>query len=196
MKTIKKLSLVAIVTVLSIGFASAQIGVEAGYTNLKSTEKNAEGFNGFYVGPTFDMQIQGPISLQYGLLYNLNMKSKSTTILGVKNSASYKKHSLDIPVRVAAAFPLNNITISIFAGPNFNIGLASTGTVEVGSIKKSSNLYDNKDLSRFDLQLGGGASIQYNNIGLRFSYDFGMLNRYKDIDSKENNLKVGLFYNF
>lgn len=196
MKTIKKLSMVAIVALLSIGISNAQVGVEAGYTNQKSTVENSEGIGGFYVGAKYGLNIQGPISLQYGLLYNLNMKSQSKTVLGVKTSTSGKMHSLDIPVRIAATFPMQSVNLFVFAGPNFNIGVAGSNTVKTGDITTTVNLYDDKNRSRFDLQLGGGVGVQYQNMGAKLSYDFGLLEQYKGFDAKKNTFKVGVFYNF
>ena len=190
-----EINMVALATVLSFGIASAQtgLGFQAGYSMHKSTQKDSKALNGFHVGPTYEMGIQGPISLQYGLLYNFATRSE--------NSVSLTSHALDIPVRVAATFPVgNSLSAFVFGGPNFNIGLSNN--LKVGDV--STDLYKDteiagvtiKGMSRFDLQLGLGAGLKYNNMGVRVSYDFGMLNRVKDVDSKVNDLKVGLFYNF
>ncbi len=205
MKAIK-LSMVALATVLSFGIASAQtgFGVQAGYSMHASTIKDSKALNGFHVGPTYELGIQGPISMQYGLLYNFaTYKSSGSVTLPligtISGSTTNTSHSLDIPVRVVATFPMSgNVSAFVFGGPNFNIGLADNVTATINSNSSTKNLYDNKDYSRFDLQLGLGAGLKYNNMGLRVSYDFGMLNRIKDADPayKFNDLKVGLFYNF
>ena len=55
-----------------------------------------------------------------------------------------------------------------------------------------------KRYSMFDLQLGAGAGLKFNNLGVKFSYDWGMLDR-DNSDSgiwKNNDMKVGLFVNF
>lgn len=207
MKSIK-LSIVALATVLSFGIASAQtgLGIQAGYSMHQSTQKDSKALNGFHVGPTYELGIQGPISLQYGLLYNFATYKSSGSVtlpfgLGtITGSSSNTVHSLDIPVRLAATFPLSSgISAFVFGGPNFNIGLADNITTTVNNSSSTNNLYEkNKDYSRFDLQLGLGAGLKYNNMGVRVSYDFGMLNRVKDSNPayKFNDLKVGLFYNF
>ncbi|NLO70080.1 MAG: porin family protein [Porphyromonadaceae bacterium] len=183
--------LVALAAILSISFTTAQVGIQAGFSSNKSNLKNSESINGFHVGPIYNMSIQGPISLQYGLLYNY--LTRSTTIFGVTGTSS--QHIVDIPVRVAASFPLESgISAFAFGGPNCSLGGPST--VKSGST--SVNMYDDDDLSRFNLQLGLGAGLQYNNMGLKFSYDFGMLDMHKSdlINYKVNGMKVGLFYNF
>ena len=70
MKTIK-LSLVAFATFFVIG-ANAQVGLQAGYSNSKETGSGLS-LNGFHIGPAAEMTIQGPISLQYALLYNYHL---------------------------------------------------------------------------------------------------------------------------
>ena len=208
MKSIKKIALIAVAAIMSISLASAQVGIQAGYSSAKSSSENSEAMGGFHVGPIYNMSIQGPISLQYGLLYNLYLDKNSTD--KVANSwveTNSTMHQFDIPVRVAAAFPLSDgVSAFVFAGPNFNLGLAGKTSVSTYIDGERSDalswegrdIYDDEDLSRFNLQLGLGAGLQYNNMGVRFSYDFGMLDMHKSdaVDYKMNNMKIGLFYNF
>lgn len=207
MKAIK-LSMVALATVLAFGFANAQVGVQAGYSSSKATSDGATSVSGFHVGPTYEMAIQGPISLQYALLYNMyfskadaTVGSGSTKTGAVVNGTS---HQIDIPVRLAATFPLaSGISAYVFGGPNFNIGVAANTSTKiylagVASDPVKANLYDDDNLSRFNLQLGVGAGLKYNNMGVKFSYDWGMLDMYKSdaVNYKVNGLKIGLTYNF
>ncbi len=201
MKSIKKISLVAIAAILSISFASAQVGLQAGYSSSKDAESNSS-LSGFHVGPTFNLGIQGPISLQYGLLYNY--LTTKNDYWGLAN-ATTTAHRLDLPVRVAASFGIGNgLSAFVFGGPNFNFGLSQTTKVEsgIGSVE-ASNIYsremsDGKKLySPFDVQLGVGGGLQYNNFGVKVGYDWGMLDRDNSNGVwKNNDLKVGLFYNF
>ena len=201
MKSIKKITLVALAAVLSISFATAQVGIQAGYS--MSTNVNSEvSLNGFHVGPTYNLTIQGPISLQYGLLYNYLTK-KNESFATTKTTTA---HRIDLPVRVAASFPFGNgISAFVYGGPNFNFGLSQNSNFGVGSISAyGKNIYtlkksDDKSLySPFDLQLGVGGGIQYNNFGVKVGYDWGMLDRDNSDNFvwKNNDLKVGLFFNF
>ena len=201
MKSIKKISLVALATVLSISFASAQVGIQAGYSISKDASSDAS-LNGFHVGPVYNMTIQGPISLQYGLLYNYLTTKKE--YWGIANSTT-TAHRLDLPVRIAATFPLSGaISAFVFGGPNFNYALSQTTKLEssLGSAE-STNIYKiemsdgKKHYSPFDLQLGAGAGLQFNQLSLRFSYDWGMLDRNNGPGVwKNNDMKVGIAYNF
>lgn len=157
MKSIKKISLVVLAAVLSITFANAQVGIQAGYSMSKIADKDVKAENGFHVGPIYNMSIQGPISLQYGLLYNMyiNKSSESVTLplIGtITGSSTHSMHQLDIPVRVAATFPLSSgVSAFAFAGPNFNIGLADNLKVAVNSKSTTTSLYENENHSRFQL---------------------------------------------
>ena len=235
MKSIKKISLVALATVLSISFASAQVGIQAGYSSSKFS-KNEITLNGFYVGPVYNMSIQGPFSLQYGLLYtyltaknDYQLEEEVTTPRGnrldlplrvaasgfVTNSSStITAHRLDLPVRLAATFPLGNgISAFVFGGPNFNFGISQVQTnlsysndywgMRYETNGEDENFYKiemedgKKRFSPFDIQLGAGAGLQFNQLSLRFSYDWGMLDRDNSAGVwKNNDMKVGIAYNF
>ncbi len=210
MKSIKKISLIAVAAIMSISFASAQVGIQAGYS-LSTNTNNDISLNGFHVGPTYNMSIQGPISLQYGLLYNYLTKKSEGTFLGVDGTSTTTAHRLDIPFRVAASFPLTSeLSAFVFGGPNFNFALSQktegtadwwglgTSYVEGENIYKSEMSDGKKLYSPFDLQLGVGGGLQFNNMGVRVSYDWGMLDRNNsdNVVWKNNDLKVGVFYNF
>ena len=201
MKSLKKISLVALVAILSISFANAQVGIQAGYSS--STDANSDAsLNGFHAGLVYNMAIQGPVSLQYGLLYNY--LTTKNDYWGIANSTT-TAHRLDLPVRVAATFPLSGtMSAFIFGGPNFNYALSqktkvetSLGSAETASIYKSEMTDGEKRYSPFDLQLGAGAGLKFNQLSVRFSYDWGMLDRdNSDAIWKNNDMKVGIAYNF
>lgn len=204
MKSIKKLSVIAIVLLLSAGLANAQVGFQVGYSSAKVANSKDAAINGFHVGPTFELGIQGPISLQYGLLYNMHLQKEKSSInlplIGkVEGSVSHTQHILELPVRIAASLPITDeFKFFVFGGPNFSFGLIDNIKTSINDKSVTIKKYDDKDYSRFNLQLGAGAGLQYNNLGVKVSYDWGMLDLYKSdaINYKTNSLKVGLFYNF
>lgn len=204
MKSIKKFALIAAAAILSVSFASAQVGIQAGYSWLKETDTSRP-LQGFHVGPVYNMAIQGPISIQFGALYGFHSRKEIEVKWGslLDGKSTTTAHQIDIPVRVAASFPFGSgLSAFVFGGPNFNFGLAltnkTTGTLLGVKDNGTYNLYKNGDISRFNLQLGLGAGLKYNSMGVRFNYDFGLL----DMNKRNNNnyridgMKIGLFYNF
>lgn len=206
MKTIK-LTLVAFATFLVMG-ANAQVGLQAGYSNSKETGSGIS-LNGFHVGPAAEMTIQGPISLQYALLYNYLTRSNEVSILEQSVKTTTTAHTLDLPFRIAANFPMNNgIGVFIFGGPNFSYALSQVTKASTSGLidneLNTENIYKlelsngKKAYSPFDLQLGIGGGIKYKSISLSASYDWGMLDRYNAENGvwKNNDLKISLGYNF
>lgn len=201
MKAIK-LSIAALAVVFTLGVTNAQdgAGIQAGYSTETAVQgDNSSTIKGFHVGPTFEMSVQGPISLQYGILYNYLTASGS--FYGITGTET--KHTLDVPVRIAATFPLTNNGLSafVFGGPNFYFGIADNIKVSGYGVSSTTDLYGNDEdgkYPRFDIQLGVGAGLKYNNVGVKAGYDWGMFNREKDADPavKANTLKISLFFEF
>ena len=191
---------------LSAG-ASAQVGFVAGYSNSVAVGSN-EGLSGFHAGPVAEIDVQGPISLQYGLLYNYLRNSSQTTVLGQTIETSTTAHTLDLPVRLTAKMTVGEgLNVFFFGGPNFNYAIsektkgATSGTIN--SSIEGENIYKDeyeagkKTYSPFDLQLGIGAGLGFKDISVRVSYDWGMLDRdnRKDYEWKNNDLKLSLVFN-
>ncbi|MFV0391236.1 MAG: outer membrane beta-barrel protein [Paludibacteraceae bacterium] len=214
MKSIKKIAFVAFATILSVSFATAQVGIQAGYgTQTRNYENSALGLilsenatlSGFHVGPVADLKIQGPISLQYGLLYNYLTLDKSILSQNIKLTS----HALDLPVRVKASIPFGDgLGLFLFAGPNFNYTVAEVIDINDSRYKpvgqSNESIYtwvdgnDKKLYAPFDVQLGAGAGLQFKGLSVRFSYDFGMLDKDNSDNGvwKNNDMKIGLAYTF
>lgn len=207
-----KLSLVALATIFTFGVSTAQVSIQAGYSNQISTTsgaathpiahisipvENTTTLNGFYVGVAYEMNVQGPVGLTYGLTYNyLTGDSKYTKpTVETKDAVG---HRLDLPVRIQGDFPLSeDIKLLVFAGPNFTMSLGQ----KVGDVNLADEMTlagDKKKWNAFDLQLGGGLGLKFKSVTLKASYDWGMLNRINEpgVTTKGNDIRVGLSYNF
>ena len=201
-----RFGLLALVVMLSAG-ASAQVGFVAGYSNSVAVGSN-EGLSGFHAGPVAEIDVQGPISVQYGLVYNYLRNSSQTTVLGQTIETSTTAHTLDLPVRLTAKMTVGEgLNVFFFGGPNFIYAIsektkgATSGTIN--SSIEGENIYKDeyeagkKTYSPFDLQLGIGAGLGFKDISVRVSYDWGMLDRdnRKDYEWKNNDLKLSLVFN-
>lgn len=200
MKAKAKCIILALTVVFSINYAQAQLGAQVGYSF-----SDQEDMRGFHLGPTYEWQIKNNFSLQSGLLYNYLSGSAESKTFGMDYDR--KAHYLDVPVRAVASLPFGgNWKAFLFAGPNFNIGVSdkvqdrsTDKEIDLFSTSANDGLWDQK--SRFNLQLGGGVGVMYNNIGLRIGYDQGIIDVYKNQEieakyRKSSDLKIGLFYNF
>lgn len=204
MRTIK-LCLVALAIMLTVS-ANAQ-SIIAGYNISKATTSDATPLNGFHVGLSKESEIEGSLSLQYALLYNFQTATDENSALGQTITATTNTHSLDLPLRVAYTMPLDSkLSVFGFAGPNFNYYLSNKTNIKTTGIfdttTEGENIYNQENgdgkkyYSPFDIQLGIGAGVKYNNISIRVSYDWGMLDRDLLTNTvwKNNDLKISLAY--
>lgn len=201
-----KFGLLALVVMMSVG-ASAQVGLVAGYSNSVAVGSD-ENLNGFHIGPAAEIDIQGPISLQYALMYNYLRNSSEATVIGQTVESTTTAHTLDLPIRLTAKMALGEgLNLFVFGGPNFNYAISQktkgsiTGAVDTSiegeNIYKAEYASGKKTYSPFDLQLGVGAGLGFNDISVRVSYDWGMLDRdnREDFEWKNNDLKLSLVFN-
>ena len=201
-----RFGLLALVVMMSVG-ASAQVGLVAGYSNSVAVGSD-ENLNGFHIGPAAEIDIQGPISLQYALMYNYLRNSSEATVVGQTVESTTTAHTLDLPIRLTAKMALGEgLNLFVFGGPNFNYAISQktkgsiTGAVDTSiegeNIYKDEYASGKKTYSPFDLQLGVGAGLGFKDISVRVSYDWGMLDRdnREDFEWKNNDLKLSLVFN-
>jgi hypothetical protein len=191
-----KFFVTTIILFAAVTVNAESFGLEAGYGNSSTFVGEGDTLNtlnGFHIGPTAELQIQGPLSLQYGLFYNFLTSSKTYENSLVDTKISTTFHSIDIPVRLAFTVPAgNNVGVFIFGGPSFNIGISKKstgkvisglGTLEIPTIDYyKTDDEGNSMQSRFDIQMGVGAAIKVNGVQLRVGYDWGLL----DTNNSEN----------
>jgi hypothetical protein len=200
MKVISKFILVGMV-VLSTVAVHAQ-GLQLGYVNSKTLttidgSTASTNLDGIQAGLNYKMEVQGPVSLQYGLLYSYLFKNDEILSVDYKTRA----HVLDIPVHLAMDFPLtDNVNAFVSAGPDFSYALSNKTTADLPIVgETTANLYgDDSDYSRFNMQLGVCAGVSLNKVVLKFGYHWGVidLNKADNIKVKGNTLSASIGYNF
>ena len=165
------------------GFGQATIAYKTGSVTISGTD------NGVYAGVLGEVPIQGVenLNLESGLIYSWFMDKKD----GLKENL----HILNVPVKAKYSFPLNNeFGFFALAGPTFSVGLSATDKKDGQSL----DLYD-KNLKRFDIKLGIGAGVCYNDlIEFRLGYDWGLLNQSQvsGTTGHIHYLHIGIAYKF
>ena len=191
MKTLKTIIASAVLLFSATTMLNAQ-GIQLGYINEATTSKigsvsTTENVNGIQGGVTYEMSIQEPISLHYGLLYSY--------LFDNTDLPKYTAHNLEIPFHIVATFPLSgNVSAFLFGGPNFSYALSAK--TKVGELEI--DLYDDEDMSKFNLQAGVGGGLKFGNLSLKAGYDWGLfdLHSSETLSIKTNKFHVGLGYNF
>ena len=188
MKALKTIFLFTALSFLAVSYVSAQ-AIQVGYVNesSKSTFSDNININGVQAGVSYELGVQAPVSLHYGLLYSYLFDND-----GPLTSSA---HKLDLPVHLAINFPIaSNLALFVSGGPNFSYALAAKN--KIGDIE--SNPYDKDDLERFNLQLGVAGGLKFSNLILQAGYDWGLfdLNKSDLIDLRKNTFSVSLAYEF
>lgn len=191
----KKLMIMA-VALLTAGIASAQVTYSIGYINTNVNIKNApsQSLNGFTISLDDNINLAGNLNVAPGIGMDLSFGNYKPFLVEQK----VKKFGLYVPVDLNYGFALgSDLKLFVYAGPTLDFGIIYKGKVDDNTF----DYYKKEDgnLSRFDLLLGGGAWITYQDV-LRFKvgYKAGMLNTCKTDGSefKNNVLSVSVGYVF
>lgn len=183
----KKIILSIALVAVAASSAMAQISVGAGYLSATTTTKIADASTsgvsgGFYAGADAAYNLGLGFAIAPGLYYGY--LSSNEDLYGVANSST-KSHYLSIPVNVQYSLPLlDELDVFAYAGPKFNIGLASKTTASVLDVSTEIDNYgENSNLQRFDLALGVGLGVDiFDIVRVKFGYNWGLL----DLNKSEN----------
>lgn len=116
------------------------------------------------------------------------------------NSVSFKKFGMRIPVMAGYHFDFtNDIKVSVFTGPELEVGFSAKEYVKGHNIDVSESVYgDDGGMNRVNLLWGFGAGISYQHFYFGVNGGIGMLNMLSDSDAKfhENRVTFSVGYNF
>lgn len=178
----KKILLTLALAGIMSGSAMAQISVGAGYLNQTTSTTTSVGTSkgtsdGFYAGADFSCHIVAGLSVDPGVYYGFLTSKEDVLGIGVATSNT-QSHYLYIPVNIKyGVHVLDFLDVFAFAGPRFNVGLASTTTWNVLDVEhKTDNYGEDSNMQRFDLALGAGIGVDlFQTVRIKFGYDWGLL---------------------
>lgn len=196
----KLITLFAASLMLFSATLSAQTIINAGYLHAVETTKynNIKGsipMNGFYVGLDYKMLRDADrFNFVPGVYYSLSTGSVHEQLL----NETYRRtdHMLNVPLMGQYTVELSPV-FSLFAslGPTLSLLIASSEKSQ-GS-KTSVDLLENPVMKRFDIMVGGSVGVEFmDQFRISVGYDWGLLNRYKDLNSHRGQLRVGVSYLF
>ncbi len=160
---------------------------------------------GVEFGAIYQLPVKANFYIEPGLKFYYNTFSAdddlSVDVDGYNlTDISVKKFGLRIPVMAGYHFDFTqDIKLSVFTGPEFEIGLSAKQHARYNGMKISESVYgDDGGMHRFDLLWGIGAGITYDCYYFGISGSIGMLNMVDDdyVKFHENRVTFTLGYNF
>lgn len=207
MKKIIAIASAAILMALSIN-ASAQIGFVAGYQNsmLRSSAESIS-FDGFYAGVDYAEHFNAIVGFTPGVHVSyLTHTDNVTTVIG-HNTGTWKDIYVDVPLMVTAGWNVSDdLRWFAYAGPTVSVGISSVyegkGNLHIldylgyAESQQRYDFYQNNNMRRFDVLLGGGVGFEFSRIRFSVGYDYGLLNRYiqSDNSAHRGSFKAGVSF--
>lgn len=162
---------------------------------------------GFEVGGIYNIPIVGKFYIEPGLNLFYNTYSFNNEFVdavssnSVKvNSVSIRKFGMTIPVLAGFQFNFSNgIGLSVYAGPELEIGLSGKEVTKGQNFEISSTVFGEEGgMNRVNLLMTVGVGVSYKHIYFTFKESPGMVNMLRDTDAEfyENRIALTLGYNF
>lgn len=161
---------------------------------------------GVEFGGIYNVPVVANFYIEPGLKFYYNTYSLKDDFIDalqddiIFNSLSLKKFGIRIPVMGGYHFDFtDDIKVSIFTGPELEIGFSAKEYIKGHNIEMSESVYgEDGGMKRVDLLWGIGAGITYQHFYFGVKGGLGMLNMLDDSDVKfhENRVTFSLGYNF
>jgi hypothetical protein len=161
---------------------------------------------GIELGGIVNIPVKANFYLEPGVKFYFNEYSVKKDILrGLKwggeqvNQILYLKYGMRIPVMAGYHFDFTeDLKVSIFTGPELEIGITGREHLKVAGGMVPSDLYGEEGLKRVNLLWQIGAGVTYRHLYAGVSGGLGMLNlsSESDVSFHENRVTFSVGYNF
>lgn len=186
--------------------AQIQFGLKAGVniSNLNGSDAgDLDSRTGFLGGGFVTFDFGGMFSLQPEAFYSMKGAKGTDVLDGQSVTATLKLDYIEIPVLIKLNIPLagaSPVRPSIFAGPAFDIKVASKVEVESGGQSASADL-ENVSSTDFGLVFGGalGFDVSGHELGLDVRYTLGFTtidDSGYDADIKNGVISIAAYFGF
>lgn len=184
--------------------AMAQASIGAGYLSSTDIVKSGNSstqrtpLNGFYVGMGYTIPLAGAVNFTPGVYFGMASKNNVSSIFGLKIDGGKQTDTfINVPLHFSFNAEIGSgLAFFAYAGPSASVAVSSK---IVAGNTTTDRLANNDSLNRFDVMLGGGVGLKFNDmVRFQVGYDFGMLNRYNsnNFTVKRNQLTAGVAFLF
>ena len=161
--------------------AQFRFGIKGGY-NLATVKfnkdvLNSDNINGFHVGPMFEFMFDGPLGVDFGVLY-------SRKGFFAKND-SYTNDYLEVPVNLKMKLGLPLVSPYFAAGPYAGFRVAGDKLMDIVNVHNVKNQIEAQSFAAGLNFTVGVEIIQKIQVGL--TYDWGLTDNYKEFNAGDKN---------
>jgi len=205
MKTITRLSLIALMLIIGVNVSAQEnalsFGVKAG-VNMSNASFGGDADNkakfGFQAGAFVEYGLPINFFLQSGLYFTtkgVKVDDVGFDVIGTTDT-SWNLSYIQLPIyggyRINVA---DNTNIVFNFGPYLAYGVS--GKIKIDGVSEKYNLYKKYDgddamLKRFDFGLGAGVGAEFGKILVNLGYELGLANLANDDDGKFRNRNASL----
>jgi len=191
----RKLTLVILVFVFQLSIVEAQrLGIKGGLDILgvnysyNGESKNSNPQMGFHLGMAMEFKLSNSFALASGVYftekgfqedYHLPDKDKTTFFY------------MDVPALLVYKIPTTNNNLYLHAGPYLGIGLFTNLTGSNFEIEEGFG-NEPEQYRKYDLGLGLGGGIEYDNLRLGLAYSVGLFDIRNATDTSVKNMVLGI----
>ncbi len=155
---------------------------------------------GVEFGGIYNIPVVANFYIEPGLKLYYDTYSLKKDFLDDNSSCSIRKFGMRVPVMAGYHFDFtDDIKVSVFTGPELEVGFLAKGHVKSGNVSASESVYgDDGGMNRVNLLWGIGAGITYQHFYFGVNGGIGMLNMMDvpDVKFHENRVTFSLGYNF
>ncbi len=200
-KTIKSLFVLVLlisgVTNLTAQDNRLTLGVKGGINLSTLSMKdipNPDSKVGFNLGLTVDYELGQRVYLLTGL--EINTKGGKWKLYELK--ASINQVYLQLPIHVGYKFEITESTkLVLHAGPYLAYGIGGKSKLEFEGQEEKEDTFGSDGLKKFDVGIGLGFGVEFNQMCLGLGYDLGLYNISGEEESAKNrNFYLSIGYKF
>lgn len=190
--------------------AKSFFGFSVNYSMLEAKDNAEGGFPAYLHGITAGFVGHSVIYKHIVILSGISYQFGTAQLNQRAMNESWYCHSIKVPLKIGLSIPFaKKSALSLYFGPSFDFNISTkriianntdyqtnidyiNGKYEsiINDKLSSGQKLDYKVLGFFDVPIGFGAIYQYGHVGLKFEYEWGMLNRYGNKYKNEYSLKI------
>lgn len=213
-------------TAFTLNYSYQDVHTDADYIKTVWSGEDDKLAHGFNLGIHLQQKLYKKLVLVTGVQYQFTARFKENVSmpdvplkgqLSGSGDIKFFNHNIIVPIKFGFSMPFGGTSsFTVYGGPSLNFNVATHQTFELNSknylfydyvngritekingSKHTDKSSDFKEMKWFDIPLGLGAVVKFGRFGLRFEYEWGLVNRMKHEGKfRSDQLTAGILISF